>query len=75
MSAPCKAGDRIVLHEPLDDPHPIELGSSGTVKDVRPYSMKGEIHYQIAMAWDSGRTLSLLWPHDKFTVFPVEAQS
>jgi len=66
--APCKEGDRIRLVEMPDDPCPIPEGSEGTVD--RFVKLWGN-EIQIGVKWDSGRTLSLIHPKDKFTVLPV----
>ena len=57
-------GTRIRLVEMLDDPHPIETGAEGTVRNVVP--ILGS--FQIQVDWDNGRTLSLISPVDKFEI-------
>ena len=68
MEAPCKEGDRIRLIEMPDDPCPIPPNSEGTVDRVQPL---WDNQIQIGVKWDSGRTLSLIYPKDTFTVLPV----
>jgi hypothetical protein len=59
VSAP-KEGDRVrVTGVMKDDPNPMEVGAEGTVTFVN--------EYQIAVAWDNGRSLMLL-PEDPFIV-------
>jgi len=58
-------GDRIMLLEMLDDPCPLEPGSTGTVTSVN--ADVGQIHVK----WDSGRTLMLV-PPDQFDIIPKE---
>ena len=59
-----KVGDRIVLLSMPDDPYPIQPGDEGTV--IGTAELWGE---QIAsVKWDSGRTLSVVLPHDKVRV-------
>lgn len=62
---PTHAGDRIRLIAMPDDPHPIPPGSEGVVESVQPLWDK---MVQIHVRWDSGRTLSLIAPKDKFEV-------
>lgn len=61
-----KAGDRIRLDSMTNDPCPIEAGSTGTVRSVVDAFHDGSL--QIGVDWDSGRTLSLVTPPDRFTV-------
>lgn len=67
MNAPCKTGDRIRLDYMGNDPDPIKPGSEGTVQMVTQF-IGDELN--ISVKWDSGRTLGLVHPHDKFTVLP-----
>lgn len=62
---PTHAGDRIRLIEMPEDPLPIPPGSTGTVERIEPLWDK---MVQIHVRWDSGRTLSLITPKDKFEV-------
>lgn len=55
--APLKEGDRIRLIEMPNDPNPIEPGSEGK---VLAYQDIPGVGVQITVAWDSGRTLSLV---------------
>lgn len=65
MIFPCKEGDRIrLLHMP-EDPDPIPAGTTGTVTSVLPW-MRGE--FQISVKWDIPRSLSMIYPIDKFEV-------
>ena len=60
-----REGDRIRLVRMGDDPDPIPSGSEGTV------TMVNESRYfdtQIAVAWDSGRSLMLIEGTDVYTV-------
>ncbi len=67
MKDPCKIGDRIRLIEMPDDPNPISPGSEGVVAGMRRWhALSTEI--QIAVKWDSGRTLAMIHPIDKFEV-------
>jgi hypothetical protein len=57
------SGDRIRLIAMLDDPDPIPAGATGTVLAVTTGRFA-----QIDVAWDSGRTLSLVPGVDRFEV-------
>lgn len=59
-----KEGDRIELLEMPEDPAPIPSGSKGTVQGVVKL---WDDKWQISVKWDSGRTLSLIYPVDSFT--------
>lgn len=61
---PAREGDRIRLVSMGPDPAPIAPGATGTVGDVR--HVLGQWH--IAVAWDSGRTLSLVAGVDRWQV-------
>ena len=65
MREPCSKGDRIELIHMPDDPNPLPAGSQGTVMWVNMLGIGGE--YQIAVKWDSGRTLMLV-PADQFKI-------
>jgi hypothetical protein len=63
-----KAGDRVRMAGVMrDDPCPMEIGATGTVREVFPkfYNMPA----QIDVEWDNGRSLMLL-EHDPFEVLP-----
>lgn len=53
-------GSRIVLVQMKSDPDPIERGAQGTVVYIDDI--------QAAVRWDSGRTLNLALPEDKYRV-------
>ena len=57
-----KPTQRIKLIAMYDDPHPVTSGSKGTVSHVQ--QVMGLVH--INVAWDSGRTLSLIDGVDKY---------
>lgn len=57
-------GKRIELTEMLNDPAPILPGDKGTVLDV----YQDTNYYQLGIKWDSGRSLSLLCPPDKYVI-------
>lgn len=64
-------GDRIEMILMTDDPCPIEPGDVGTVMWISDLGCMGGCYkgqHQIAVKWDSGRTLSLIAPKDKFKV-------
>lgn len=60
-----KKGDVIELLEMLNDPNPIEVGDKGEVLSIVPM---GSDEYQIQVDWESGRSLHLLYPQDKFKI-------
>jgi hypothetical protein len=74
-----KPGDRIELIEmgPEDDgrpdPDPILPGAQGIVeevqKDIHDHPSRAPWH-QVHVRWDSGRTLSLSLPKDRFKIIP-----
>ena len=69
---PVQVGDRIALTEVPDDPNPIEVGEEGTVTAVTLVSFRAhDSFHQVEVAWDSGRSLSLTVPADKFTIIGV----
>lgn len=55
---PVAVGDRIRLVAPMDDPHPITVGQTGTVDWVGEL-LEGQ-PMQIGVKWDDGRRLMLL---------------
>jgi hypothetical protein len=63
--APVEVGDRVTLIRMGDDPHPIAPGDMGTVTNVGQW-INNEWH--IGVQWDSGRTLALIYPIDRFNV-------
>lgn len=73
MDRPTKPGDRIRLIEMLDDPNPIAVGAMGTVRSVTVVDFRRSPELQIAVDWDNGRTLSLVYPPDKFEVVTENA--
>lgn len=60
---PAHVGDRVTLIQMNNDPHPIPPGSEGTVTRICKW-VGGE--WNIGVRWDSGRTLGLVYPEDKF---------
>lgn len=65
----CKIGDRIRLIVMGDDPCPIPAGTTGTItsiQDVSKIMRKPDV--QVGVKWDIQRSLSLIWPVDKFEV-------
>jgi len=62
-----KVGDRVRLVQMPDDPAPIIPGTRGTVTYVTELHMIGD-KYQIGVAWDDGRTLSMVVPPDVYEV-------
>lgn len=67
MTTIARPGDRIRLLAMHDDPHPIPAGQAGTVVDVRHHGGK-DAWDQIDVAWDSGRSLMLVSPPDRFEI-------
>jgi len=70
--APVEEGSRIRLLSMPNDPHPIPAGSEGVVDRV--VKLWGN-EWQIGVVWDSGRTLSLIYPIDRFSVIAVPKSS
>lgn len=60
-----KAGDRIALVH-MDDPHPVPIGTRGTVQSVQQIGEGRGSWTQIDVAWDNGRTLMLSVPPDMY---------
>lgn len=60
-----RPGDRIRLLSMRNDPDPIPVGQTGTVVAVRHCQQRW---LQIDVAWDSGRTLMLVTPPDRYEV-------
>jgi hypothetical protein len=67
-----KKGDRIELLNMHDDPHPIEVGTQGTVEDTQylPYFKTHQVHVK----WDNGRGLSLVMPPDQVKILVKEEE-
>lgn len=53
-------GKRVRLTEPMNDPHPIEVGSEGEVFNVG-YDV-------VNVKWDNGRSIGLIIGEDKFEI-------
>jgi hypothetical protein len=67
MTTP-RPGDRVRLVAMPDDPHPIPLGTTGTVTSVRKCGSGRDAWFQVDVAWDNGRTLMLVVPPDEIEV-------
>jgi hypothetical protein len=68
-----KIGDRVRLVHMPDDPHPIPVGTEGTVRTVTalewgPSGSSKE--WQLGVQWDNGRTLSVICPPDIVDIIP-----
>lgn len=61
-------GDRIRLVSMADDPDPIPVGQTGTVKEVYPQGSGKDAWVQIDVDWDNGRSLMLVSPPDLFEI-------
>ncbi len=61
-------GNRIQLVAMPDDPHPVTLGTRGTVRDVLRVTAGDGEFTQIEVAWDDGRRLMLSVPPDRFAI-------
>jgi len=59
-----RAGMRIRLARMDDDPHPVPIGTTGTVVSAEEV---GDFTH-IEVSWDNGRTLSLVTPPDLFSI-------
>jgi hypothetical protein len=57
-------GKRIRLLSMSDEPNPIPVGIEGVVDGV----MFDRGQWQLDVKWDNGRSLMLIYPHDKFEV-------
>ena len=69
LTPPCKIGDRIRLIDMPNDPCPIPAGTTGTVTGMTDLSkLMRQPDVQIWVDWDIPRSLSLIWPVDKFEV-------
>lgn len=62
-----KEHDRIELLAMPNDPAPIPVGSRGTVAFINEL-MDGTDSCQLWVEWDSGRSLMLLYPIDRFRI-------
>ncbi|MEZ6152357.1 MAG: DUF4314 domain-containing protein [Pirellulaceae bacterium] len=60
MERKLKPGDRVRLISMPHDPHPIPIGTLGTVLDVHDH----RDWFQVEVAWDNGRELMLAMPDD-----------
>jgi len=47
-----------------NDPHPIPIGTVGTVTSAQDIRTAGEDWTQVAVSWDNGRSLSCVCPPD-----------
>lgn len=68
-------GARIEMLLMANDPCPIPAGSLGTVTSIQDLSWLGKRYkdqWQVAVKWDSGRTLSLCLPEDKIRIIKKE---
>lgn len=64
MMESLRVGDRIRLVSMPDDPDPVTVGQTGTVRGIYP---QGRWH-QVDVDWDNGRSLLLVVPPDRFEV-------
>ena len=65
VKAPAVVNDRVMLVKMSNDPAPIPPGSWGTVTGLTRW-VDGS--WNIGVRWDSGRTLGLVAPEDRFVV-------
>lgn len=63
-----KPGDRIRLISMRGDPDPIPVGSVGTVRNAFRVRRGPDGWTQVDVDWDSGRTLMLTVPPDRFQI-------
>ena len=68
MNRTPRKGDRIRLLSMTDDPDPIPVGQLGTVISVSRHGASNDGWHQIDVSWDSGRTLMLVCPPDRFEI-------
>ncbi len=68
MKEPPRIGNRIRLLSMPDDPDPIAVGQTGTVKGVALHNAGKDRWFQIDVSWDNGRTLMLVSPPDIFEI-------
>ncbi len=61
-----KEGQRVRLLAMPDDPHPVPIGTLGTVMGVNP--AYGSMTAQIMMKWDSGSTLAMIDGIDRWEI-------
>ena len=57
-------GDRIRLVRMEDDPEPVPPGTKGTVTFCSEHNFGSGPEWQVGVAWDNGRGLSLCIPPD-----------
>ncbi|WP_442510560.1 DUF4314 domain-containing protein [Novipirellula sp. SH528] len=60
-------GDRIRLLTMPDDPDPVPIGTTGTVRAISHVSSRPAFT-QIGVDWDNGRRLMLTVPPDRFEI-------
>ena len=71
---PPKPRDRIKLIYMPDGPHPVPVGSTGTVTSIHLVASGRGTWYQVSVDWDNGRKLMLTVPPDRFEVLSGDAQ-
>jgi len=67
-----KPGMRIQCVRMGDDPDPIPSGSKGTVLRTQQHNFGQGEETHVSVAWDSGRTLTLVGPVDTWTLLTAE---
>lgn len=60
-----KEGQIVELLQMDNDPQPIPVGTKGKVLRINPMPNNEK---QIVVEWENGRTLTLIYPVDKFRV-------
>lgn len=60
--------DRVRLVFMGDDPHPVEVGATGTVYSVTQALTVGQAETYVGVRWDNGRGLTVILPHDEIEV-------
>lgn len=60
-------GDRVELLSMPDDPHPVPVGTTGTVERVAHFDWPHP-YDQVSVRWDNGRSLALVIPPDRVRV-------
>jgi hypothetical protein len=68
MKAKLKAGDRVRLVAMPSDPDPILVGQTGTVVAIAKHGAGAGSWFEIDVAWDNGRSLTLVAPPDEFEI-------
>jgi len=63
-----QTGDRIRLVAMGDDPDPMLIGEIGTVVSAERHGAGRDAWLQIDVDWESGRTLMLSVPPDRFEI-------